>query len=202
MYEYIKGKIRGSGVDYIVIETGGIGYRIFTAFTTLELAQKAGEKEEMKIHTLLYVRENIMDLYGFATREELSMFKLLISVSGIGPKAALSLISTVKPSGFGIAVVSDDVKTLTKAQGIGSKTAQKIILELKDKIEKEQLCFENENKKEISFSSADGIYREAVSALMVLGYTAMEAQKAVAVSSKDNDTLEEVIRKSLVAMNR
>ena len=144
-----------------------------------------------------------MSLYGFATQEELNMFEMLLTVSGVGPKAALSLISAVAPSRFGLAVITDDAKTLTRAQGIGKKLAQRIILELKDKIKKEQLATAVKD----GFEKADvqpGSSRisEAVSALIVLGYTRAEASRAVAsVYSEDSDT-ETVVKNALKSLIR
>ncbi|MGI6668785.1 MAG: Holliday junction branch migration protein RuvA [Acetivibrionales bacterium] len=201
MYAYIKGKLEARGSDYIIIEAGGIGYRVNVPLSTLEAAGQPGS--DFKIFTHLYVREDIMSLYGFATQEELNMFEMLLTVSGVGPKAALSLISAVAPSRFGLAVITDDAKTLTRAQGIGKKLAQRIILELKDKIKKEQLATAVKD----GFEKADvqpGSSRisEAVSALIVLGYTRAEASRAVAsVYSEDSDT-ETVVKNALKSLIR
>jgi Holliday junction DNA helicase RuvA len=130
LFAFIKGRLDYKHNDYIVVEANGIGYKIFTALSTIEAAGSAGD--EIKLHTHLYVREDIMSLYGFLSQEELGMFELLISVSGVGPKVAISVISSVSPSKFGLAVITDDTKTLTRAQGVGNKMAQRIILELKD----------------------------------------------------------------------
>jgi Holliday junction DNA helicase RuvA len=137
MFAYIKGKLDYKHNEYIVVEANGVGYKINTALSTIEKIGSLGD--EVKVYTHLYLREDIINLYGFGSQEELGMFELLISVSGVGPKAALSVISSVPTSKFGLAVITDDVKTLTRAQGIGNKMAQRIILELKDKIKKEQL---------------------------------------------------------------
>lgn len=202
MYAYIKGKLDYRHNDYLIVEAGGIGYRINTSLSTIEATGQLGS--ELKVFTHLYVREDIMSLYGFVTQEELGMFELLLTVSGVGPKAAISLISAIAPSKFGLAVITDDAKTLTRAQGIGSKMAQRIILELKDKIKKEQLAA-------ISGASKDSLppvpregskVSEAISALMVLGYTPLEASRAVSsVYSEDMD-LETIIRSSLKGLIR
>ena len=144
-----------------------------------------------------------MSLYGFATQEELGMFELLLTVSGVGPKAALALLSAVSPSKFGLAVITDDTKTLTRAQGIGAKMAQRIILELKDKIKKEQLAL-NTGAGFEKAAAAGGSSRlsEAVSALMVLGYTPLEANRAVAAVYSDDLDLETIIRNSLKGLIR
>ncbi len=201
MYAYIKGRLEVKGGDFMIIEAGGIGYRVFTSLTTLEAAGQVGQ--EFKAYTHLYVREDMMSLYGFATQEELGMFELLLTVSGVGPKAALALLSAVSPSKFGLAVITDDAKTLTRAQGIGAKTAQRIILELKDKIKKEQLALNTGNGLEKSAAPGEGSrVSEAVSALMVLGYTPVEASRAVASVYADELDLETIIRNALKSLIR
>ncbi|MEN6314757.1 MAG: Holliday junction branch migration protein RuvA [Clostridiaceae bacterium] len=201
MYAYIKGKLEARGGDYLIIEAGGVGYKIFTSLSTLEIAGQQGN--EFKAYTHLYVREDIMSLYGFATQEELGMFELLLTVSGVGPKAALSLLSAVSPSKFGLAVITDDTKTLTRAQGIGAKMAQRIILELKDKIKKQQLALNTGTGYETASVSAESSrLSEAVSALMVLGYTPAEASRAVAAVYSDDLDLETIIKNSLKGLIR
>jgi holliday junction DNA helicase RuvA len=201
LFAYIKGKLEYKHNDYIVIEANGIGYKVFTALSTIEAIGPIDK--EVKIYTHLYVREDIMNLYGFLSQEELGMFELLISVSGVGPKAAISILSSISPSKFGLSVITDDVKTLTRAQGIGNKIAQRIILELKDKIKKEQLAdpgaFSEEKDlrgKESSRAS------EAISALMVLGYTALEASRSVSSVYSDDMDLESVIKGALKSLIR
>ncbi len=201
MLAYIKGKLEYRHNDYIVVEAGGIGYKILTAMSTIENSGSAGD--EIKVYTHLYVREDIMSLYGFLTKEELGMFELLIGVTGVGPKVAVSVISSLAPSKFSLAVITDDVKSLTKAQGIGNKTAQRIILELKDKINKEQLVSVGKVRaEELSVDRESSRISEAVSALMVLGYTPLEANKAVSsVFSEDMD-LEAIIKNALKGLVR
>lgn len=182
------------------MEANGIGYKIYTALSTIESIGSAGD--EVKVFTYLYVREDIMNLYGFRSQEELGMFELLISVSGVGPKAAVSVLSAVSPSKFGLAVITDDTKTLTKAQGIGSKMAQRIILELKDKIKKEQLAPANDTAMEIGPDSSNSRATEAISALMVLGYTPLEASKAVSAVYSDGLDLESIIKGALKGLAR
>jgi Holliday junction DNA helicase RuvA len=201
MFAYIKGRLDYKHNEYIVVEANGVGYKIYTALSTIEKIGNVGD--EVKVHTHLYVREDIMNLYGFATNEELKMFELLISVSGVGPKAALSVISSVSSSKFGLAVITDDVKTLTKAQGVGNKVAQRIILELKDKIKKEQISSINvETDNKAAGGRENSRASEAISALMVLGYTPLEASKAVnAVYSEEMD-LESIIKSALKGLVR
>lgn len=203
MYAYIKGRLEYRHSDYIVVEAGGIGYRINTALSTIEATGQIGA--EIKVYTHLYVREDIMSLYGFATQEELGMFELLLTVSGVGPKAAIALISSVSPSKFGLAVITDDAKTLTRAQGIGSKMAQRIILELKDKIKKEQLAAIPGGSKDSPgavLPRESSRVSEAVSALMVLGYTALEASRAVSAVYSEELDLETIIKNSLKGLIR
>ncbi|MGE5614625.1 MAG: Holliday junction branch migration protein RuvA [Bacillota bacterium] len=201
MYAYIKGKLEARGIDYIIIEAGGIGYRVHAPLSTLEAAGQPGS--DFKIFTHLYVREDVMSLYGFATQEELGMFELLLTVSGVGPKAALSLISAVSPSRFGLAVITDDVKTLTRAQGVGAKLAQRIILELKDKIKKEQLSAAGKDGFEKADVQPGGSkISEAVSALIVLGYTPAEASRAVASVYSDELDTETIVKNALKSLIR
>lgn len=199
MIAYIRGNLDYKGTDFVVVEAKGIGYKIRTPLPAIERIGQKGD--EVKVYTYLYVREDAMNLYGFLTQEELGTFELLISVSGIGPKAALSLLSTVSPSSFALAVITDDVSTLMKAQGVGKKTAQRIILELKDKIKKEQL--EDVSIVEAAFENGSNSGKEeAVSALMVLGYTQLEARKAVSTVFAEDMDVEAVIKKALKALSR
>ena len=196
MFAYIKGTIEYKHINYIVLETGGVGYKIFMPLSSIERAGQVGS--ETKVYTYLYVREDVMSLYGFLTREELGMFELLITVSGVGPKAAVSLVSAVPPSKFSLAVMIDDTKTLAKAQGIGAKTAQRVILELKDKIKKEQLSMMDGKAGEAAAVGPDNSRAaEAIGALMVLGYTALEASRAVSAVYSDDMDLESIIKSSL-----
>ncbi len=196
MFAYIKGKLTYKCNDYIVVETGGIGYMVYAPLSTVQSIGNIGD--EIIVYTYMHVREDALVLYGFATRDELGMFELLISVTGIGPKAAISLISSISPSKFGLAVITGDVRTLTEAPGIGKKTAQRIILELKDKINSEKFIAGDTGMEEVPGSaSQDNKRSEAVSALMVLGYTAVEANKAVTdVYSEDMD-VETIIKNAL-----
>jgi holliday junction DNA helicase RuvA len=202
MYAYIKGKLEYRHNEFIVVEANGVGYKIHTALSTIQTVGSVGET--VRIFTHLYVREDIMSLYGFLTQEELGLFELLISVSGVGPKAAISVLSSISPSKFGLAVITDDTKTLTKAQGIGTKMAQRIILELKDKIKKEQItAISNLSGEEKTMVNAENSrVSEAVSALMVLGYTPLEASKAVSSVYSDGMGLEAIIKAALMGMAR
>jgi Holliday junction DNA helicase RuvA len=196
MYAYIKGLLTYKHNEYIVVEANGVGYKLLTPMSTIESVGVVGA--EVKVFTHLYVREDIMSLFGFMTQEELGMFELLISVSGVGPKAAISLISAISPSKFGLAVITDDAKTLTRAQGIGNKMAQRVILELKDKIKKEQVAALNNDKEaKLDVQKTSSRSSEAISALMVLGYTPLEASRAVAAVYSEEMDLETIIKDAL-----
>lgn len=192
MFYYIKGKVVHKDVNFAVIETGGIGYRIFTSMTTLSRIE-TGDTATM--HTYMYVREDIVNIYGFSTSEELSMFEKLISVNGVGPKAALAILSVAPPERFALAVVTGDAKLITKAQGVGPKLAQRIILELKDKLKGEDLP---KNTADIAVETTDmsDSLAEAVSALVVLGYSQAEAQSAVA-KCNPSDNVELIVKEGL-----
>ncbi len=201
MFAYIKGKLDYRHNDYVVVEANGVGYKIYTALSTLEAIGQPGS--DVKIFTHHYVREDMMSLYGFITQEELGMFELLIGVSGVGPKAAVSLISSISPSKFGLAVITDDARTLTKAQGIGNKMAQRIILELKDKIKKDQLAaVEGIKEDRLPVDKSSSRTSEAISALMVLGYTPIEASRAVAAVYSEEMDLEAIIKGALKGLVR
>ena len=139
MFAYLKGTLERKTTDSLILDVHGVGYKVFTTTTALCSCQALGS--ELKVHTHFYVREDTQSLYGFLSEEELKMFEQLISVSGVGPKAALSLVSNIPPSQFGLAVLTDDTDRFIKTPGIGKKTAQRIILELKDKLKKEQVNF-------------------------------------------------------------
>lgn len=192
MFSYVKGVLEDVCGEYIVVDVHGIGYKVFTSVSTIQGLPKKGEN--VKVFTYFYVREDCQTLYGFLTQEELGMFELLISVSGVGPKAALSALSAIAPSKFGLAVITEDVKTLTKIPGIGNKTAQRIILELKDKIKKEQMAVNMGGKLG---DYPEGHIAEAISALMVLGYTPAEARAAVSKVAVDDRDVESIIKEAL-----
>lgn len=196
MYEYIKGSVMALYSDYTVIENNGIGYKIYTSENSMSKFN-AGDRDVI-MYTYLHVREDIMVLYGFAEKEELSLFNMLIGISGIGPKAGLSILSAFTPRDVAISIAGNNPKELTKAKGIGKKTAERIILELKDKfkaLEKELLTIND------PVYENDSIADEAKTALMVLGYSLKEARNAVESSIEDNMTLEELIRACLKSLN-
>ena len=207
MFAYIHGRLDSIKSDSVILEAGGVGYRLFTAPSILSRLPPVDS--DVKLYTHFIVREDAHILYGFATRDELGMFETLLTVSGVGPKAALSLVSALQPPQFGLAVLTEDYKLLTRAQGVGAKLAQKIVFELRDKM-----------KKELSTSGAGGgAYRdmskiagtdfvdhgkfgEAVEALMVLGCSAAEANGVVASVYKEELPLEAIIRGALAGLGR
>lgn len=198
MYAYISGKIADKANNYVVIDNGGMGYKIFMSPSVIEKLPDVGEFQ--KIHTYYYVREDVISLYGFLTNEELRMFELLLSVSGIGAKSAIQILSCITPSSFALAVISNDVSKIVKIPGIGSKTAARIILELKDKLKTEQAISKNEQVKEAIHESEKDT--EAIVALQVLGYTRKEIEKALEKFKTQNLTVEEIIKKALSILGK
>ena len=189
----LRGKLIHKENGLFAVECGGVGYKCYSTMTTIsKLPQK---NEEVMVYTHLNVREDAMDLYGFYEIGELNCFKQLISVSGIGPKGALAVLSSMTPEGFALCVASNDVKTLTKVPGIGAKTAQRVILELKDKI-KDSDVVEGFTKQSPVMPASSPNMAEAVSALVVLGYSNTEAVGALSECSPD-DSVENMIRVGL-----
>lgn len=195
MFAYIKGVLDFKGSDHVVIDVNGVGYKIFAPVTTINKMGEVGEI--VKVHTHYHVREDDISLYGFSSLEELRMFELLISVSGVGAKSANAILANITPSNFALAVITNNIKELTKLPGIGSKSAQRIILELKDKLKtNEAMMAEDIEFKEIV--AQDDNTHEAISALQVLGYPIKEATKAVASFDSTNMSIEDIIKKSLL----
>lgn len=197
MFSYIKGSLEVKSMGYIVVECNGIGYKIFMSDKSLSEIGEVGDN--IKVYTYFKVKEDEVSLYGFKTDEELRMFELLLSVSGIGAKSAISMLSNIEPSAFAFAVISDDVDKIVAIPGIGKKTAQRLILELKDKlksidIEKEKLSVEEKLKE------CEGL-KDATSALQVLGYTKREIDMAFSDVDLSNMTVEEIIKKGLVLLS-
>lgn len=193
MYEYIKGKYVGINKDYMIVENSGIGYRIFTSGATMSSMPKCGE--EIMLYLEQIVREDFLGLYGFDSKEELEMFKLLLTVNGVGPKAALSLLSISRVNNLKYAIMTDDEKHICRGVGIGKKTAARIILELKDKLKPDELL---DSTQGINENNNDNIkvLSEALSALLALGYSEKEAETVLKKIDK-NDTVENIIKNSL-----
>lgn len=195
MFAYIKGTLEIKGNDYVVIDVNGVGYKIFAPLSTIERLGEIGST--VKVHTHYYVREDNISLYGFYSLEELRMFELLIGVSGVGAKSANAILANISPSRFALAVITNDIKELTKLPGIGAKSAQRIILELKDKLKSEEAIAESDFELQIA-SSKDSNSSEAVAALQVLGYPVKEATKAVSSVNAEGLSVEDIIKKALL----
>ncbi len=198
MISYIRGPLAEINEDMIVVEAGAVGYNIRVPLSVVEGLPGIGK--EVKIYTYLQVREDAMSLYGFLTRQDLKMFRLLLGVSGIGPKGALGLLSAMRPDDLRLAVISGDVKAISRAPGIGNKTAQRLILDLKDKIPVDQLLSAPrvEPGREPADTGLGEAAREAVEALIALGYSPGEAARAVSKTTvTENMTGDDVLKASL-----
>jgi Holliday junction DNA helicase RuvA len=192
---YLKGNLEYILQDYIVVDVGNIGYQVFVSpYTITQLPQQG---EMVKIHTYMAVREDGISLYGFLSLDEMDMFNKLITVSGIGPKVALGVLSAMRPQDISMAIIIEDINALSKAPGIGKKTAQRIILDLKDKL-KTHSAFESNDKMESSTVKVSSQPRqEAIEALMSLGYSQMEATKAVVNIYAEDMSTETAIKLAL-----
>lgn len=203
MFYYLSGKLALLKNDLAVIDVGGVGYKLTISGTTYEAMpanRSVKEPPTIKLFTYLAVREDGLELFGFATETELATFKLLITVSGVGPKAAMAILSHLTPEKFALAVCTDDKKTISKANGIGPKTAARVILELKDKLMKENGSFAGEMPASLAAAvspAKNGKLAEATDALMVLGYSRAEAMAAMKDMDIAKMELEEIIRLSL-----
>lgn len=193
MFAYIKGSLEMKLNNYVVIETGGIGYKIFMTDTSIDKIGEIGST--VKVHTHYYVREDNISLYGFLTNEELRMFELLLSVSGVGAKSAITILSCISPSEFAIAIISNDIAKMKKVKGVGAKTAERIILELKDKL-KDYKDTEMEEKQAVKEQTQEKML-EAVSALQVLGYNRKEIMNAMEKVDIEKLEVEDIIKKGL-----
>ena len=209
MLAYIKGKLEMKMTGYVVIDVGGLGYKVFMSEVGIENLGNIGDT--VKVHTYYRVREEDISIYGFNTLEELKMFELLLGVSGVGARTALTMLATCSPSEFALAVVSEDVKALTSIPGIGPKSAKRIILELKDKIKKEQEVeaireqIDKKQKDDNKFNEAIEIrekVNEAMAALQVLGYNKKEIEKVFEKLDYKELSTEELIRKGLSLLSR
>lgn len=201
MISYIKGELSAVEEDKIIVETNGIGYGIFMPAQAMGQLPPAGQ--EVKIYTYLNVREDAMQLFGFLTKDDLNVFKLVIGVSGIGPKGGLSILSKLSPDDLRFAVLANDAKAISAAPGIGKKTAEKLIIELKDKLSVEDILERNAGVSDIAQTPdySNAVQAEAVEALTALGYGSTESMKAVKkVPITENATVEEVLKQALKYM--
>ena len=200
MYAYIKGKVVVKTNNYIVLENNGIGYKIFMSQNAIETLNE--EEENVKIHTYYQVREDDISLYGFLSNDELRMFELLLSVSGIGAKSAITILSSISTSDFAMAVITDDTSKLVKIPGIGAKSAARIILELKDKLKNEDAMLKQNNTKAKKSVVDQEVVSEAIAALQILGYSKKEIDKALEEIELSNLTTEEIIKAGLKKLGK
>jgi len=199
MYSYIKGTLEEIYEDYIVIENGGIGYQIRVPMRMTDDLLRRGE--QVKVYTYLYVREDAFSLFGFPSRDELAMFQLLLNVSGIGPRGALALLSSLSANEIRFAVVSEDVKTISKAPGIGKKTAQRLIIELKDKISLEDALDTAQDTVDVLPVNNNVVRKEAMEALTALGYSAADAAATLSgIEITEDSDVETVLKQALKNM--
>ena len=197
MYAHIEGIVAEKSAEGIVIDAGGVGYEMSVSAATLAACPQAGERA--KVYTYLSVREDAMELFGFSTREEKRMFLRLIGVSGIGPRTALGVLSALSVRDLSIALVTGDAQALARAPGIGKKTAQRLVLELKDKVSDEELT--SSGAPVPARAAGSGAEGEAIEALMALGYPAGEAAKAVSAVAGQTDRADEILRLALRSMS-
>lgn len=202
MYSYIKGILVEITENNIVVENHGIGYEIFVPGQVLDYLPSIGE--EVKIYTYHYVREDAILLYGFLTKEDVGIFKMLIGVSGIGPKGALAILSVLSTDDLRFAILGDDAKAIAKAPGVGAKTAQRVIIELKDKISLED-AFEQKLANQVKAAEINpttGVKNEAVLALTSLGYSQSEALKVLQeIEITEDSQVEDVLKEALKQMS-
>ena len=193
MISYIKGRLEAKNLDNVIIEVGGIGYKIFMSANSMDRLGETGT--EVKVHTYMRVREDDISLYGFCTNEELKMFEQLLGVSGVGAKSALSILANISPPSFALAIITGDLNTLKSLPGIGAKSAQRMILELKDKmktqeaIEPEFIPVQNTVKNDKA--------KDAIEALQVLGYSRRDIDLAISKIDTNELSVEDIIKQGL-----
>lgn len=198
MITYIRGELVAVEEDKAIVDVNGVGYGIFMPGTAMNYLPPIGE--EVKLHTYMNVREDAMQLFGFLTRDDLKVFKLVIGVSGIGPKGGLSILSKLSPDELRFAVMANDAKAISAAPGIGKKTAEKLIIELKDKLSIEDVLEKgaDDSAVPVSVGAANGAQAEAIQALVALGYSNTEAVKAVKkVQIDDTTSVEHILKAAL-----
>lgn len=196
MINYIKGEVIKKGLDYIIIDNNNIGYYVSTSLSTIN---KLSEGERVLIHIYMHIREDILALYGFLTTDEIELFKKLISVNGVGPKAGLSVLSTYESNTVKEIILKDDAARMSKVPGIGKKTSSKIILELKDKVGTLEGL---ETGKEESISQLDSEASDVLNALIALGFNAYEAKRTLDRIDITDKTENEIIKEALKNINR
>ena len=198
MYAHLDGIVAEKSADSIVVDCGGVGYLLYVSAATLSYAPAVGER--MKCYTRLNVREDALELFGFYSKEERSMFERLLSVGGIGSRTAIQILSSLSVKDLSIALVAGDANILTRVPGVGKKTAQRLVLELRDKIDNDALIASGaEGIAQVA--SSGGAAGEAIEALVSLGYQPGEAARAVSLASEKTDELSELIRLALKGMD-
>lgn len=199
MIAQLIGTVAEKTSDSVVIDVGGVGFQVLTSATTLSNLPTGGEK--VKLYTVFNVREDAMELFGFITREEKRMFDKLRGVNGVGPKTALGILSSLTVRDISLALLTGDANALTKAPGIGKKTAQRLVLELKDKVDQAEVT-SLPDAPAISRASQSSAAQEAIEALLALGYQTSEATRAVAAVQDQSDKVDDLIRLALKGMAR
>lgn len=199
MISYLKGSVEAKNIDSIVIEVGGIGYKVFMSRNSIDKVGELGET--VKVHTYMRVREDDISLYGFCSNEELRMFEQLIGVSGVGAKSALTILSNISPSKFALAIISGDVGVLKSLPGIGAKSAQRMILELKDKMKTEE-AIQLDDDIVPQYIPENNNARDAVEALQVLGYARKDIDVALSKVDTNSLSVEDIIKQGLKYLGR
>lgn len=196
MYSYIKGELVDVAGDHIVVDNNGIGYQMFISSSTHFHMPAIGEV--VKVYTYLNVKEDAMQLFGFLTKEELELFKLLITVNGIGPKNALGILGTLEPADLRFAIMAEDAKAISKAPGVGAKSAQRIIIELRDKID----SVETSALTNSPVASLNTMKRDVIDSLENMGYSSSQVLKAMdELKISDDDNIEDVLKQVLVKLS-
>ena len=196
MYSYIKGELVDVAGDHIVVDNNGIGYQMFISSSTHFHMPAIGEV--VKVYTYLNVKEDAMQLFGFLTKEELELFKLLITVNGIGPKNALGILGTLEPADLRFAIMAEDAKAISKAPGVGAKSAQRIIIELRDKID----SVETSALTNSPVASLNTMKRDVIDSLENMGYSSSQVLKAMdELDISDDDNIEDVLKQVLVKLS-
>lgn len=199
MIAYLSGKVAAKQADSVILDVGGVGFLVLTNPSALAVA-KSGEP--LMLHTRLVIREDSWDVYGFLTKEEVQMFDKLTSVSGVGPRTALGVLSNMSVHDLALAIVTGDAKAMRRAPGIGAKTAQRLLLELKDKVENEELVGKNFATAAAMPAGAPGPKQDAIAALMALGYDSSEAASAVSSIEEEGADTQAIVRQALRSMAR
>lgn len=200
MYAHFRGVVAEKGTDSLVIDCGGVGYQLTVSAATLSAAPAIGES--MTCYAVLSVREDAMELYGFYSKEEKQLFLKLRGVNGVGPKSAMQILSTLSVRDLTLAIVTGDAAALARAPGVGKKTAQRVILELRDKVEDDELVGDMKQIAVQPAAAASDACQDAIEALLTLGYQRQEAMQAVAAVQDQSDRAEELIRLALKGMMR